>query len=218
MSIFDIHNTFLELWDYKMSYLEFFGVISGVVAVTLSAFAHIWNWPLGLVNIVLSFFLFYQVQLYPDMTLQIFYFVMNLVGWWRWTHPQPGEEDRKKELKVSFMSAKELIVLIAIGLSGTILLGSFAKNVHDYFPAIFQKPSAFPYLDSFLTVMSVVTTFYVVRKKIESWIVWIVVDGIATYLYFIRDIRFYSLMYFIFCVIAAFGLWNWIRVYRTYSR
>lgn len=217
MELFDINNTFLELWGYKMSWLEFVGVLTGVTAVMLTAMANSWNWPLGLVNIVASFFLFYQVQLYPDMFLQVFFFSANIAGWWRWTHPAPGEQDRKKELKVSFMTPKQLILLVTIGVCGTALMGLFAQNLHHIFPSLFNKPSALPFLDSFITVMSVVTTFYVIQKKIESWIIWIVVDAVATYLYFIRDIKFYSLMYFVFCLIAAAGLWNWIRIYRSYK-
>ena len=60
-----------------MSYLEFFGVAFGLLAVWLSAKANIWSWPVGIVNVVLAFLLYYQVQLYPDMFLQAFFFVTN---------------------------------------------------------------------------------------------------------------------------------------------
>src|SRR5688572_10097144 len=103
MSFFDIENIFFTAWNYPVSYLEFFGLISGIIAVLLSAFANVWSWPIGIINVTLSFFLFFQVQLYPDMFLQVFFFVTNVLGWWRWTHPKPFEEDRKHELKVSLM-------------------------------------------------------------------------------------------------------------------
>lgn len=217
MSFFDINNIFFETMGYPMSYLEFFGTIAGAIAIGLSAKANVWSWPIGIINVVLFFFLFYQVQLYPDMFLQVFFFVTNLMGWWRWTHPKEFEEDRKHELRVSYMKPVQFIVVFILGITGTFLFGALAENIHDIFPQIFSKPSAFPYLDSFVTVMSIITTFLMINKKIESWIIWILVDAIATYMYFVKGIKFVALEYLVFCFIAAFGLWNWMREYRSYS-
>lgn len=217
MSFFDIDHIFFTFLGYPLSYLEFFGTIAGIIAVWLSAKANIWSWPLGIINVTLSFFLFYQVQLYPDMFLQVFFFITNLIGWWRWTHPQHGEEDRKDELKVSWMKPAQLAVTCGIGLVGTVLIGFFASRLHELFPVIFTKPSASPFVDSFITVMSIVTTFYMIQKKIECWIIWIIIDVIATYLYFVRDIKLYSLLYFILTILAAYGLWHWMKEYKSYK-
>lgn len=216
MDFFDIDHIFFSVWNYEVSYLEFFGLISGIVAVVLSALANVWSWPAGIINVTLSFFLFFQVQLYPDMFLQVFFFITNVMGWWRWTHPRPYEEDRKHELKISFMKTSELIIVSAAGIAGTLLLGLFAENLHDLFPSLFTKPSAAPYLDSFITVMSIVATVYLIQKKIESWVIWLLVDVIATYLYFSRDIKLYGVLYLALCFIAAFALWNWVREFRSY--
>ncbi len=201
-----------------MSYLEFFGTIAGAIAVWLSARAIIWSWPIGIINVVLFFFLFYQVQLYPDMFLQAFFFVTNLMGWWRWANPKPGEENQKNELKATFMGWKKFTAISLIGIVGTYLFGTFAKNLHELFPGIFSLPSAFPYADSFVTVMSIITTFFMIQKKIECWIIWIVVDIVAAYLYFSKGIKFVGLEYLVFCFIAAFGFWNWIREYKLNQR
>src|SRR6267154_5789259 len=106
-----------------MSYLEFFGTIAGAIAVWLSARGNVWSWPIGLINVTLFFFLFFQVQLYPDMFLQIFFFVTNLMGWYRWTHPGISEEDKKHELRVSYMSRRWLVIFLGIGVVGTFIFG-----------------------------------------------------------------------------------------------
>jgi nicotinamide mononucleotide transporter len=217
MNFFSIENIFFSIWSYEVSYLEFFGLLSGIIAVVLSALANIWSWPVGIINVVLSFFLFFQVQLYPDMFLQVFFFVTNVIGWWRWAHPKPFEEDRRHELKVSFMRSRQLLFVVLAGIIGTLLLGFFASNLNQLFPTIFSSPSAAPYIDSFITVMSVMATFFLIQKKIESWAIWLAVDVIATYLYFVRDIKLYGLLYLVFCFIAAFALWNWVREYKSYT-
>lgn len=216
MEFFSIENIAFTVFGYAVSYLELFGLITGTLAVILSAYANLWSWPIGLINVTLSFFLFYQVQLYPDMFLQVFFFVTNVLGWWRWANPGDGEADLHKELKVSWMDRRQLVVTVSVGLLGTILMALFARNLHEWLPSIFSKPSASPFLDSFITVMSILATFYMVQKKIECWIIWVLIDIVATYVYYIRDIKFYSIQYFILTVIAAFAVWNWIKEYKSY--
>jgi nicotinamide mononucleotide transporter len=146
---FSHQSIFFTVLGYPMSYLEFFGTLAGAIAVFLSAKANVWSWPLGIVNVVLFFFLFYQVQLYPDMFLQVFFLVTNLLGWWRWTNPREEEEDTKHQLGVSKLPVKAWLLFLVIGLMGTFAFGSLAKNLHSFFPVLFSQPSAFPFADSF---------------------------------------------------------------------
>ena len=136
------------------------------------------------------------------------------MGWWRWANPKPGEEDRNKELKVSFMKWKQFALLALGGVIGTFLVGSTASKLHEWLPLLFNLPSAYPYADSFILVMSVITTFFMIQKKVECWIIWIVVDVVATCLYFIKGAIFFAVEYFIFTIIAVFALWNWINEYK----
>ena len=200
-----------------MSYLEFFGTFAGGVAVWLSAKGNIWSWSIGIANVVLFFFLFYQIQLYPDMFLQVFFLITNLIGWWRWANPRPGEEDRKRELRVSWMKPVALMILGVLALLGTIGFGLFASRLHFMAPSLFPMPSAFPFLDSFVLAMSIAATYLMVEKKAECWAAWIIADGVATYLYFAKGILVVSLEYFIFCLIAGYGFWKWQREARAYT-
>jgi nicotinamide mononucleotide transporter len=209
MGFFDIDKILFTVLGYPMSYLEFFGVVTGALAVWLSAKANIWSWPIGMVSVALLFFLFYQVQLYPDMFLQVFFFITNAIGWWRWSHPEKGEEDRNSDMPI-----RQLLLVSLGGIAGTFLLGMLASNLSEWAPSVFSKPSAFPYLDSFVTVMSVFVTFLMIQKKVECWILWIIIDVVATGVYFAKGINFLGLEYLVFCFIAAFGLWNWMREYN----
>jgi nicotinamide mononucleotide transporter len=209
MFFFDHESIFFTLWGYSLSYLEFFGTVAGAIAVWLSARGNIWSWPIGIVNVVLFFFLFYQVQLYPDMFLQVFFFVTNLMGWWRWAHPRPGEENRRKELRASWMGQRRTVALLVITLVTTGAFGYFASSLHELAPALFPLPSAFPYADSFVLTISIAATYLMVQKKVECWAAWILADVVATYLYFSKGILFVGIEYAVFCLIAAYGLWQW---------
>lgn len=217
MSFFDHRTVFFSLLGYPISYLEFFGTLAGGVAVWLSARGNIWSWSIGIINVVLFFFLFFQVQLYPDMFLQVFFFVTNLIGWWRWAHPRPGEEDRRRELRVSWMPPGKMLLISAMVLIGSLGFGFFSSNLHEWMPKLFPLSSAFPYVDSFVMTVSIAATYLMVEKKVECWMAWILADIVATYLYFAKGILFVSVEYFVFCLIAAFGLWQWRKEVKGYS-
>ena len=215
--LFDIDSIFFTVLGYPMSYLEFFGTVTGAVATWLSAKAHLWSWPIGMVSVVIFLFLFYQIQLYPDMFLQVFFFITNVLGWWEWTHPKTGEEDRRNELKITPLSTKNFAILLGAGVLATGVLGTIAQNLHAWFPVLFSQPSAFPYLDSFTTVMSIVATFLLIRKKLECWYVWLLVDVISTYMYFTKGVKVLGIEYGFYCLIAFVGAWHWTREYRSYT-
>jgi nicotinamide mononucleotide transporter len=197
-----------------MSYLEFYATITGLVAVILSVLENVWSWILGLINVVLAFVMFYQIQLYPDMFLQVFFFITNIIGFWQWKFPKELHANLKHELKISKLSLRQFFIYLAGGLVCTYLLGTFAKNLSELIPQLFSKPSAFPYLDSFTTVMSIFATFLLIRKKVEAWWMWLAIDIISTYMYFVKEVKLYSLLYAVFCVIALLGAINWTKEYR----
>lgn len=217
IDFFSHQSIFFTVLGYPLSYLEFFGTVAGAVAVYLSVRANIWSWPIGIVNVVLFFFLFFQVQLYPDMLLQVFFFVTNLMGWWRWTHPAKEEENKKHELKVSRIRLNQLILFSVVGLAATVVFGWGASCLHEWLPKIFSQPSAFPFADSFVTVMSIVATYLMVQKKVECWLVWIAVDAVACTLYFSKGIFFVGIEYVVFCGLAASGFFQWSRQMKVQS-
>ncbi len=214
MSIFNINYIFFELLGVKMSYLEFYATLSGLLAVILSVKENVWSWILGLINVVLAFIMFYQIQLYPDMFLQIFFFITNIIGFWHWKFPKSSEANVYNELKITRLNQKQNIFYTLSGLFCTFLMGTFAQNLNQIFPQLFSQPSAFPYMDSFTTVMSIFATFLLIRKKVEAWWMWLAIDIISTYMYFIKDVKLYALLYAIFCFIALFGAINWTKTYR----
>ncbi|RYF61110.1 MAG: nicotinamide riboside transporter PnuC, partial [Cytophagaceae bacterium] len=83
-------------------------------------------------------------------------------------------------------------------------------------PMVFSQPSAFPYIDSFTTVMSIVATYMMIQKRVECWYVWLLIDIILTYVYFIKGVKVVSIEYGIFCLIALQGAYLWTREFRSY--
>ena len=211
---FDIKNIWFEALGYQMSYLEFYATLTGGIAVWLSAKENVWSWIIGLVNVVLASIMFYQIQLYPDMFLQGFFFVTNIIGFWQWKFPKETEANQKHELRISQLTIQNIMILSGVGIVFTFLMGTFAKNLNNWLPTLFSQPSAFPYIDSFTTIMGIIATFMLIRKKVEAWWIWLFVDIISTYMYFVKDVKLYAILYFIFCIIAAYGAISWTKIYQ----
>jgi nicotinamide mononucleotide transporter len=57
--------------------------------------------------------------------------------------------------------------------------------------------------------MSFSAMWLMAQKKTESWIYWIIVDVIGIWLYFVKDVKFISLLYVILLILAVNGLRMW---------
>jgi nicotinamide mononucleotide transporter len=100
------------------------------------------------------------------------------------------------------------------------LLGLVMSDIHRHLPRLFPQPAAYSYADAFITVLSMLATWVMARKKLECWVLWILVDGVSIGLYSLRGIRLVALEYVVFLIICIFGFTQWIRQYahRTGTR
>lgn len=210
-----VDTTFFTVIGYPMSYLEFFGTVLNVWCVWLTAKNKVLSWPVGIVAVVLFFLLFYEIRLYSDMVEQAYFFMTGFWGWWVWTHPKKEEADAKSELKISHAPAREACIAAAITVVGSLALGFFMTKVHLILPAIFPEPADFPYMDAFTTVLSFVATVLMIRKRVECWYLWILVDIIGIWLYYAKGVKFIALEYVLFLILATNGYFRWRKEYRT---
>ena len=67
-----------------MSNLEWIAVLLGVANIILLIRRSIWNFAFALAMVSLYAVIFFEAKLYSDALLQIFFFVINLIGWRMW--------------------------------------------------------------------------------------------------------------------------------------
>ena len=93
--------------------------------------------------------------------------------------------------------------------AGRALTAYALARVHTWLPAIFPEPADLPTLDATTTIMSFAAQFLMMRRRLESWVLWIVVDVIAIGLYWYKDVPFVALLYLIFLINAVYGFIAW---------
>lgn len=207
IALLDIENIFINILGYDLSYIELIGILTGLVSVYYATRANILTWPTGILNEFALFFLFFQVRLYSDMLLQVFFFVITVSGWITWKR-------KKADQNVSWLSNRWKLNYMIFLIAGTLVLGGFMSQIHLLLPKLFEHAAAYPFVDAFTTIASVLATFLLIRKKIETWLCWIVVDVVSVYLYFLKDIWFLSMEYFIFLLLAGYGFLSWLKMHR----
>ena len=101
MDFLNLSSTFVTIWGYELSFLELLATIFGILNVYMLAKIKVSNYFWGILNVILSFFIFFQIQMYSDMLLQVYYLAMNIFGWWAWLHPKDDVASSDNQLKVS---------------------------------------------------------------------------------------------------------------------
>lgn len=209
MCLLDADTTFFTVLGYSMSYIEFFGTLFNLASVWLVARRSLWTWPVGIVGVVLFGTLFYQLGLYSDVLEQGYFFATGLYGWFLWLKVRG---DAATAVVVTRLSRPAFALWIAGVVAAGLSLGTLMTRIHEWLPRIFAEPAAYPYADALTTTMSFAAQILMAYRRLESWLLWIVVDVVGIWLYHARGVSFVALLYAAFLVLAVKGFFDWSRV------
>lgn len=184
-----------------MSPIEIAAVVFGLINVTLVVRRSIWNYPFALMMVTLYAWIFWGVKLYSDMLLQGFFFAVNIYGWWYWARSMSDEGD----IVVERLTPPARMQWVAACLAATAGWG-WMMHLHT--------DAAFPWWDAGVAMTSVAAQILQSRRKIESWILWVVVDIAAIGLYAVKDLRLTAALYALFLLLSVWGLVDWRRAER----
>jgi nicotinamide mononucleotide transporter len=193
----------------ETTWLEVVAVIFGLLSVWYAKNANILVYPTGIVSVLIYVYICFNFQLYADMGINFFYFVMSVYGWYIWTR----KDDQEKVIPIKWNTVKQQwLGVIASVVFFWVILGLiflFKQDDTDYIT------SYVPFVDSFTTAIFLVAMLFMALKRIESWIYWIIGDIISVPLYFLKGLVFTSFQYAVFLAIAITGLIAWKRIYEA---
>ncbi|MDP2137311.1 MAG: nicotinamide riboside transporter PnuC [Candidatus Didemnitutus sp.] len=183
-----------------MSLWEIIGTVLGVVGVALMIRQNIWGWPVGLVQVAVYAWVFYDVKLYSDALLQICFFVIQGYGWAHWL--RGAHRAATSTLPVTRLPASALL-LWAIG--GGLITFAWGTLMHR------TTDAALPYWDAFILVFSLLAQWWQARKHLECWGGWVIVNTVAIGVYWAKDLQLTAGLYGIFWLMALWGWREWQR-------
>ncbi|MCJ8158472.1 nicotinamide riboside transporter PnuC [Sphingomonas sp. LaA6.9] len=184
-----------------MGNLEVIAAILGVINVALVVRRSIWNFPVAMVTVSLYAVIFFNARLYSNAMLQIFFFVLNIYGWWYWARCKA----EMGEIRVEVMDLWKRLVT-PVGIAIMVLLWGWLMST--------QTDADFAWWDATIAMMSVAAQILLSRRYIENWILWIAVDVLAVGLYWVKELPTTSALYVALLALSIWGQEEWLRALR----
>jgi nicotinamide mononucleotide transporter len=179
---------------------EIVGTIFGLISVYLTVRRNIWCWPTGIICTIAYTYLFYDIKLYADMLLQVFFTITSGLGWYWWLH---GGQNQT-ELPITFLTPRQKIALaLFLPIAIYVVGASFARYTDAHLP----------FWDATASGTSVAAQILMMRKKLENWILWVFVNILSIGIYIYKQVYLTAGLYIVFLVLAILGFVEWRRAW-----
>jgi nicotinamide mononucleotide transporter len=208
------------------NFIELFGAVTGIIYVVLEIRQVPWLWPVGIVTSAVYIWVFFTGKLYADMSLQVYYVVISILGWYWWVKgsglralgegpeedeqglsPLEGGQGDVKDHITKALRVTRIKLKLAIELS-VILIFLYAGI---YLALSRLTDSPVPGWDAFITSLSIIGTWMLARKIYEHWYLWIIVNTVSVILCLTRGLYPTVALYAVYLVMSFIGLYQWKR-------
>lgn len=186
----------------QTTWIEAIAVIMGIVSVWYSRKENILVFPTGIINTSLYIYLSFKGHLLGEASVNLYYTIMSIYGWYWWS--------RKKEdlvtsvLQIAQSTLKQRIeqFFIFLGFYTVLFFGLlFLKNNF--------APDAIPWADALASASAYTAMWLMAKKKVESWIWWMITNITSIPLYFIKGYAFTSFQFIVLFILAIAGYISW---------
>ena len=191
-----IINQYKSIPNWQIG-IEIIIFIFGVLSVYFAKKENVLVYPTGIICTILSVYIMFHAKYYADMSINIYYSIMSVYGWFQWKKITNGEV-----LSISRTNLKEKIIGVILFL----ITGIICIYIYKFFNYKLQINN---YLDIFTTSLFFTAMWYMAKKKIENWTLWIVGNTFAVYIFFDRQLYIIAIQYIIFTILAISAYIEW---------
>ena len=201
-----IEFLFGQYSEYTLTHtiLELFAVIMNIFSVIYAKRNSILVYPTGLIGTGIFVYILYNFSLLGDMIINFYFVIMSIYGWYYWSQKKNGEVLHN----VSRTSTKEYYFILMLGIISLLSIYTI-YNFYD------KWDSWTAYVDTITTAIFFVAMYLMARRKVESWIFWIIGDVITIPLYFYKGLTISSIQYLIFLILAILGYISWKKILNS---
>ena len=186
-----------------LSWIDWSATLLALIYVILAARQRAIAWIFGIVSCSLwAYASFFFYQLYLDALLQLFYVGMGFWGWFSWRENMTSGGN----LSIATLPWQQHLWIITASTLIGLLFG--------YFFAAWT-PAAATYPDALTTIFALFATLMQVRKILENWLYWIVIDAAYAWLYGSRGAWLFMLLMVVYVAIATIAWYQWQKTYRN---
>ncbi len=181
-----------------MNYAEIFGALSGFLYVILEIKQNKYMWIVGGVSALVYTAIFLNSALFASMGLQAWYVGASFYGWYIWK--KQSDKNGSEEPLVMKLNRTKVIWSTIIALIGFLILWFILSK---------YSTDPMPGIDAFIAAISMLATYWVANRYIQHWMLWIVADMLAVYMYLSQGLYATVLLYFVYTFAAIAGLYHW---------
>ena len=196
-SLAGISNAFAQ-----MSGWEILAVVFGVAYVLLAAKESLWTWLFAFLSTIIYTVLFWEGALVSSSLLNFYYMVMAVYGFFLW---RSGGE-KGEELDISRWPLKKNVTVIVSGLIIAAILGYLSDTYTE---------ARFAYLDTYVMVFSVIATWMLANKVLETWLYWMLIDTTAIVLYWKSGYLATIILFVLYVILAFYAYYSWWKTYHA---
>ena len=190
---------FLEKINFDLG-LELFASVLGVISVWFAKNNKILLYPTGIISTLIYVWILFKNQLLGDLIINTYFFLMSIYGWFFWSRKDEGNFQNN----ISRLNLNESIFGIIIFIFSFISV-KFIYNISNW------QESYVSSIDTLTTAVFCSAMWFMARRKIEHWILWIIGDIVSVPLYIYKGLYFTSIQYLIFTIIALLGFFTWLK-------
>ena len=203
-----------ELGGRPVMLIDLLAALFGLTTVFLAGRNRKSNFYVGYIYTALLFFMFWQKNLYANLILQPISLGINIMGQYRWSHPKKSQETATGDLKVSMLTWRQRVFVVALVPTLALLWGWLMSMMGTrwfvgYFPA-----NPLPYLDCCVTVLILAAQTLSALKKWDCWIAWLLVNVANLTLYLKAGLVFMPIVSCLYLINGLWSLFSWYKLYR----
>lgn len=181
-----------------ITFLEIVGTVTGVTHLWLLTRQKISAWIFGIISVGIYIYITYDVKYYSGSILNLCFIGLNCFGWYNWSR-QKAEVVVVKVTRLSRINIAFAVIIIA---AGTVLWGSFMGSSTD---------ADLPYPDAFAAIASLVAQYLLTQKKIDNWVIWIIVDLVFIPMFIYKGLFISAGLYTLYLLLCISGIIQWRR-------
>ena len=181
-----------------MSWMEWVAAGVTVLAVWLTSRQNMLCWPVGIASSALYTWIFHESFFFSDSLLQVFFFFLQIYGWWAWRQNPTAATGQRPVTRAS----PRQLVLFGLG-------GAIAFPLWGRFVLAVRPEASLPYHDAAVLIFSLIFQYWMSRKVLECWIGWFLINILQVWMYWVKGLHPTAALYALLTGLAVKGWYDW---------